>query len=506
MSAHKILSLECLKKELSTAREANTIVHCHGVFDILHPGHIRHLKQAKEMGDLLVVTITPDHYVNKGPDRPVFNAEYRAEVLAALGMVDYVSVNKWPTAVELIQYLQPHFYVKGDEYSVAEKDITGKIVDEEEAVKSVGGELKFTYDVVFSSSNLANRCFPQLSENGKKFIADFTSKHSKEEILNDLKSLQDLKVLVIGETIIDEYNFCDTLGKSGKEPIIASKLLWTEKYIGGILAIANHVGSFTDNVELVTQLGEVDSQIEFINEKLRTNITQHFLPIRQAPTIVKSRFVERYPFQKLFEVYTISNCDPTPEDAKDLYEKMEELVPQADLVIVADYGHGMLLPEHRNLLSEKAKFLAMNTQQNAGNQGFHVFSAYSRADFISISENELRLEARCRSRRIEDLIKEASEKCSCSKVLITQGEKGCICYDQETGFVKIPAFTQKVVDRIGAGDTVLSIASMCAAKGMPADVIGFLGSVAGAQAVGDMCNKSFLDKVAFGKHITSLLS
>ncbi|MBW2562390.1 MAG: adenylyltransferase/cytidyltransferase family protein [Deltaproteobacteria bacterium] len=91
-------------------REGQTLVHCHGVFDLLHPGHLRHLQAAKREGDILVVTITPDQYVNRGPNRPVFSEQLRAEQVATLECVDYVAINKWPTAVETIKLLKPDVY------------------------------------------------------------------------------------------------------------------------------------------------------------------------------------------------------------------------------------------------------------------------------------------------------------------------------------------------------------------------------------------------------------
>src|SRR3990167_10271529 len=103
------------------------IVQCHGVFDLLHIGHIKHFQAAKRQGDILVVTITPDRFVNKGPNRPRFTERLRAEAIAALDCVDYVIINSWPTAVEAIQFIKPHVYAKGDEYKNNDNDITGKI-------------------------------------------------------------------------------------------------------------------------------------------------------------------------------------------------------------------------------------------------------------------------------------------------------------------------------------------------------------------------------------------
>ncbi len=129
------------------------IVHCHGCFDLMHPGHIKYFQAARKMGDVLVVTVTPDVYVDKGPGRPVFDQSLRAESIAALECVDYVAVNKWPTAEETLRLLRPDYYVKGQEFETLQ-DKTGKIQREYEVVREVGAEMRFTHEVVFSSSKL----------------------------------------------------------------------------------------------------------------------------------------------------------------------------------------------------------------------------------------------------------------------------------------------------------------------------------------------------------------
>jgi len=151
----------------SLRKEGKKIVHCHGVFDLLHPGHIKHFEAAKKKGDTLVVTITKDEFVNKGPGRPIFNQNLRAESIAAIECVDYVAINEWPVAVETIKKIKPHFYVKGSDYARRNDDLTGKIYEEEEAIRSVGGVMHFTDEESFSSSSLINTFFhltPKMQE------------------------------------------------------------------------------------------------------------------------------------------------------------------------------------------------------------------------------------------------------------------------------------------------------------------------------------------------------
>ena len=155
----KIIDLDKLTLKLNEIRPKGfKIVHCHGCFDLMHPGHIKHFQAAKKMGDLLVVTITPDQYVDKGEGRPVFNQNLRAEAIAALECVDFVAINRWPTAENTIRLIRPDYFVKGQEFENF-KDRTGKLQKEHHVVNEIGAETRFTHEIVFSSTELLNKYF-----------------------------------------------------------------------------------------------------------------------------------------------------------------------------------------------------------------------------------------------------------------------------------------------------------------------------------------------------------
>ena len=155
----KILKISELASRIARRKsEGKIVVHCHGCFDLMHPGHIKYFQAAKMMGDVLVVTISPDRFVDKGPGRPAFNENLRAESIAALECVDYVAINKWPTAEETLRLISPDIYVKGQEFENME-DKTGKIQKEAEVIKEIGAEIRFTHEIVFSSTKLLNQYF-----------------------------------------------------------------------------------------------------------------------------------------------------------------------------------------------------------------------------------------------------------------------------------------------------------------------------------------------------------
>jgi rfaE bifunctional protein nucleotidyltransferase chain/domain len=505
---HKMKDIEELAEVLTSLRVQNghsKIVQCHGVFDPLHIGHIRHFEQAKKLGDILVVTVTPDRYVNKGPHRPVFTQDLRAEAIAALSCVDYVAVNQWPTAVESIHLLKPSFYVKGQDYVDTQQDRTGGITLEEAAVNAMGGKIAFTNDITFSASNLVNRHMSVFPREVTDYLVDFTSRHTIDEVIGYLDRLQDLKVLVVGETIIDEYQYCQAIGKSSKEPMLALKYLSQERFAGGILAVANHVANFCGEVGLVTFLGSQSSHEEFVREHMNPKVDGTFFYRKDSPTIVKRRFIEEYSFTKLLEVYEMNDGVLDPGDERDLCAVLEERIPIYDLVIVVDFGHGMLSKKAIDILCDKAKFLAVNSQANASNFGYHTISKYPRADLVCTAEGEMRLEMRDRHCDLKEIVPDVAQRLQCPSVVVTRGKGGCLCYSREEGFFKTPAFAGQVLDRMGAGDAFLSVTAPCLVVGTPMEVLGFIGNAVGAQAVATVGHRSSIERIPLIQHIQSLM-
>lgn len=487
-------------------KDGKKIAHCHGCFDLLHPGHLKHFQAAKKKGDVLVVTLTRDEYVNKGPGRPVFNHHLRADSIAALECVDYVAINDWPTAVETIKILKPHFYIKGSDYADRTSDLTGKIREEEEAVKSVGGSIHFTDEVSFSSTSLINTFLSPYPQEAKEFFHAFKKRHSAGDIIGRLKALEDLKVLVIGDIIIDEYHYCSGMGKSAKDNIIATKFFNEEIFAGGVLAAANHIAGFCKDVTLLSCIGLKNDYESFIAGHLKANIKPEFYLRKDVPTVVKRRFVDPAFLTKLFEVCYLDDSTPLPKEIEEeICGRLNATLKSFDLVLLTDFGHGMVTSRIIKLLSEKARFLAVNVQTNSANLGYNLITKLSRADFICIDEPELRLACHDKASDLEHLILDAVKRVNCRKIIITRGHKGSLAYSPETGFNEIPVFSKDIVDRIGAGDAFFSVAAPCACMKNPMETVGFIGNAVGALKVLIVGNRSSVEPPQLFKYITTLL-
>lgn len=481
------------------------IVQSHGVFDLLHIGHIKHFQAAKKHGDILIVTVTPDRFVNKGPNRPRFTEKLRAEAIAALDCVDFVIINHWPTAVEAIQLIKPRAYAKGDEYKNSENDITRKIDVEAETVCALGGKIIFTSEPTFSSSSLLNEFFSPFSDDVISYLNSFKAKYRFQDITSYLEKSKDLKVLLIGETIVDAYRFAEVIGKSGKEPTLVAKYKHRELYAGGILAMANHLSSFCNHITCLTYLGENAEHENMIQNSLAENVSVDAIYKKNSPTIVKTRFLDEYLRQKLFEEYDINDDFLEPDQQAELIQKMDVLLKSHDIVIVADYGHGLLDDKTIDYLTRHAKYLAVNTQANAGNNGFNFISKYKKANYVVVASRELQLNYRQKHLSVPEQLDRLVSEHDYDRAMITSGKEGAFICKQQESICKVPAFATAIVDRVGAGDAVLAISTLYAYHDAPSEIIGFIGNVAGAEAVKIMGNKSAINKINFMKHIMCLL-
>jgi len=502
----KIRAISDLNELVARHKElGDKVVLCHGTFDLLHTGHIRHMQRAKKEGDILIVTITADQFVNKGPGRPVFNEQLRAENLAALACVDYVGVSHEVSAVNVLLGIKPDIYVKGGEYKVKEDDVTGNISLEQEAIKSVGGEIFYTDEITFSSSNLLNTHFDVFIPETRNYLSDFSSKWNIKTIFKEISNLSELKVLIVGDAIVDQYHYSTALGQTGKNNILAVRYEYEEQFAGGALAVANHVACYTDNVTLVTGLGEKESHEEFIKSKIKKNVTTKFFNFKDAPTVTKRRFVDS-DLSKLFEVYFSSDSSLDFEIDEQVCHWLQNNIKKFDVVLVPDFGNGFISEKMIEILCRDSNFLAVNTQVNSGNRGFHVINKYPHVDFASLNETELRLAAHNRHDDLEVVARQIGEQVQLKQLAVTRGTKGLFMMDREKDEIHtIPALSTRVVDRIGAGDAFLSLASICLGSGMSSEVAAFVGSAAAAIDVQIVCNREPVENAVLLKYITTLL-
>lgn len=507
-TASKIKTLSALSRiSQDLKKKGKLIVHCHGVFDLVHPGHIQHFSSAKKHGDILIVTITADRHINKGPGRPFFNQNVRAGFLAAIEHIDYVSIVNSDSGVLPIQKIRPNFYAKGPDYKNRTPAVQPRKLDSESAaVLAVKGKMLFTDDdIVFSSSNLINEFLEQYPRETRQYLKKIRERYSSEAISKKLQSLKKINVLVLGDSIIDQYVYCLPLGKSSKEPIMVHQYVEEESFAGGVLATANHVASLAGSVTVATVLGKNHSFEQFIRRRLKPNVKGQFFYEPGTKTVIKRRFLDLFTKQKQFQVTYLQDKQPEMKVQEKMVEHLKEHISMFDLVVVNDFGHGMMSPQLVKLVCKKAKFLALNVQANSANYGFNVITKYPRADFVCIDDQEIRLALHDKYGELERLVKKIHSRMKCRTMIVTKGPKGTICYSKADGYLHAPAVTDRVVDRVGAGDALFAITAPCVYAGLPSELVSFIGNVAGALQVQTVGNKKPIEFGDLVKYITRLL-
>src|SRR5260370_125516 len=300
-TASKILTVAEIAAHARKFRaDGLVVVQAHGTFDLLHLGHVRHLEAARALGDVLVVTITADGFVKKGPGRPVFTESLRAEMLAALHFVTYVAIAEASDAISAIEAIKPDVYAKGNDYQNPDGDVTGKITLERDTVEAHGGSIRFTDEITFSSTELINRHFNLFEPHVRDHLSGLRDDGGLNAILESIERIKGYRVVLVGDAIIDEYQYVIPMGKPPKEHIIATRYQDSEIFAGGVFAAANHVASFCKEVDIVTCLGGADSHEGLIRASLRPNVRLHVLRRPGRPPTLKRPFSDPPYMRTLF--------------------------------------------------------------------------------------------------------------------------------------------------------------------------------------------------------------
>lgn len=501
----KIIEFNSLKR----IREENPnkkIIHCHGVFDLLHHGHLTHLKSARSLGDILVVTVTPDEFVNKGPGRPRFSQHKRTEMIAALDLVDYVALNTDAKAIKAIEALKPHVYVKGPDYKDKDKDITGGIHLEAATVEKYGGKVTFTSDETESSTDLINNFLTSWSKEQTQIISVLKNEVGLNRILEKIAGFEGMKVLVMGEPIIDTYVFCKPENLSSKSPSISANYISEENYLGGSWAVARHLAALGCDVTLIAPTGD---------ELLAKNMEGELLKqgnIKIIPCVApglstprKTRYINPFMNQRMFELTNL-DADKWRQTMLEGFESNLRVSEEgAEVVLALDFGHGLFEGKRLEYLENVKTYKALNVQTNSGNYGYNLFHKHSRYDYLVIDERELRLGMHERFMDINKLIGIAQSERIKGSFTVTLGTEGSCLMEPDQSYYMAPVFSSRPVDTTGAGDAFFAITALLKYQKMDPVAIPFIGNIYAGLKTQIIGNKLPVDKVSLIRSISSLL-
>jgi cytidyltransferase-like protein len=499
MSSSKLIPFDEAEGFFSTLRaKGKRVVQSHGIYDLVHPGHVLHLEEAKSFGNCLVVTICSDPHVGKGPGRPYFNEVLRVQALAALECVDHIVVVPFSGAEASIRTVRPAVYCKGKEYEDDGYDLDGALARERELVEALGGEMRFAGGIKYSSTKLLNRHFDHLGTAVRSFCERLSQRYSRSDFVDALHQLQGLRVLVMGDTIFDRYSEVAVQGLTSKNRIISGRFLREETHPGGALAVFRHVSEFAKSVRYLSLIGTEDWAQAALDEVVPGHLDCSVRDI-SFRTVLKQRFVESSAGDgvvgKLFSVNYLNQEAPSAEATESLERRLREVVREVDVVLLLDFGHGMMQERLRQIVQNEAPFLVLNCQTNSNNHGFNIISRqYQRADAFSLDEQEMLLAV---GRKGVDFASELAllkERFGASYSWLTRGaihtlglrsgEPDCLC----------PPLGNVIRDTVGAGDAFFSLAALAATAGLPVDLGTFLGQLAGDQAIRIVGNATAVSK------------
>jgi rfaE bifunctional protein kinase chain/domain/rfaE bifunctional protein nucleotidyltransferase chain/domain len=489
----KIHSIESLQAERARLRKAGkTVVQCHGCFDIVHPGHIRYLRMARSLGDVLVVSVSADNVVMKGYDRPYIPEDLRLDNLAELGCVDYVALSEDEWAGPVLESIQPDIYVKGREY---ESKNDPRFAKEKKIVEAYGGRVVLgSGDVIFSSTEIGRRKRNTLDMEQQK-IQRFCQVNAinPARLKNAISAFSDLKVLVLGDAILDQYAHCEGARVASESPIVSVKPVSEEWFIGGAGLIARQAAVLGARPTFVTCCEEDEAFGRIRSSLERSGVEVHNLPAPGRKAYTKTRYLVGG--KKVFKVDR-GNPAPIPiETSDELISMLQERLAAHDGLIVTDFGYGLFGPTLASAIPKLAEHCGKPYFADVSTNGQANILKFSRPQLATPTEDELRFALGDAESGLSNLASRYYAASGAQGLIVTMGRRGSLGFHPPRGEGDrlrtdyLPALEINEVDAVGAGDVFLTGASLAQLSGEPLPVGMYIGSSLASISAGTLGNE-----------------
>ncbi len=464
MEEQKIKGLKELIETVNLLKsQGKKIVHCHGCFDLIHPGHIRHLKFAKEQGDILLVSITGDNFVQKGYMNPFATQSLRATGLASIEYVDLVFINENWVSTDLIKEIKPDIYIKGQEYA-KDKKVHPGFIEEKELIESLGGKIVYSPgDVIFSSTQIMNKLL-QREDIKKEKINNFLVRYdiNKEKLIEIIERYKDMKVLVIGDFFVEDYFFCKKQSNTSiNSPILNFEFLEQKRFIGGVGLVAQYIRELGGDVKILC-LGN-EKSLEVFNQLNRSLVDKLYLTkIEDYSLPVKTIFLSNE--QKIMELDRKIKIKIDEKIELDFIKKTIELLDDAQAVIFCSYNQGFLNKKIINSITEEARkkgvLCTLMSEEGMGEN----FLSYGNLDFVVCSEKEARYSVNNFTDGIDFLSRDILSKVTYKNLIIDLEKEGLIGYNpvydpqqiSSTYASYLPFLFDKIIDSAGKKESLIS--------------------------------------------------
>lgn len=477
----KIKSVEQTRDAIGARPRKQKVIMCHGTFDIVHPGHVRHLMYAKSKADVLVVSLTADAHIAKANFRPFVPEQLRAMNLAALEMVDHVIVDPEPKPLKNLGIVQPDYFAKGYEYVKGGMDPRTK--EELDVLESFGGEFIYTPgDIVFSSSAIIESAPPDIAV--EKLLALLEAEGMTFADLRDaLAKLQGLKVHVVGDTIVDSYTYTTLIGGNTKTPTFSVRYEKHNDFVGGAGIVAKHLRAAGADVTFSTVLGNDKLGMFAMDDLDKAGIKVNPTVDPTRPTTNKNAFIAGG--YRLLKVDTLDNRSISDRILGELKAHIVET--ESDAVVFCDFRHGIY---NRRTIPDLIAALPKNVYRVADSQVASRWGnilEFKGFDLITPNEREARFALGDQDSVVRPLGLELYKQAECKTLMLKMGERGMITYrnvprqqEDVRAFFVVDSFAQNVVDAVGSGDALLAYATLTMVATKNEVLASILGSMAAA--------------------------
>jgi rfaE bifunctional protein kinase chain/domain/rfaE bifunctional protein nucleotidyltransferase chain/domain len=479
--SHKIRTAEQIAAAIGPRPREKKVIMCHGTFDIVHPGHVRHLLYAKSKGDILVASLTADAHIAKANFRPFVPQELRAFNLAALEAVDFVVIDNDPTPIKHISIIKPDYFAKGYEYT--RNGLHPRTAEEKAAIEAYGGEIIFTPgDIIYSSSHIIETEPPSIAT--EKLMAILSAENlSMNDLHRTINQLKGIRVHVIGDTIIDSYTHCALIGGMTKTPTMSVRYDKRVDFVGGAGIVAKHLRSTGAEVSFSTVLGG-DSLAEFaLNDLTAAGVNCMPIVDRTRPTTNKNAIVAGG--YNLLKIDTLDNRSISERISRTLGEQIRQT--GTDIVVFSDFRHGIFNRDTIPALTDAVPANAFRVADSQVASRWGNILEFGGFDLITPNEREARFALGDQDSVVRPLGLELYRQAKCKTLMLKLGERGLMTFraepkhdDDVRAFFAIDSFAERVVDAVGSGDALLAYATLALFATRNSVIASVLGSLAAA--------------------------
>ena len=463
---------------------------CFGHFNVIHPGHIRYFRAAKQHGNQLVVALEGDSQLSKSERTEIFSEVERAEAVSELDIIDHVVILDKGSLAELIEIIRPSILVLGKEFEGVRfnkvRDAVDKITQQDGEVTYSAGETHYAgSDLFFVSQNeLEKTRWNQFKIALKNQDINFPN------LLKKFTDKKPIEILVIGDTIVDQYVACDPIGMSNEAPVIVVKELESREFVGGAGIVAAHIAALGAKATFISITGK-DRNAEFVEDSLQNyGVATHLLVDESRPTTYKIRYMAEN--QKLFRVSRLKEHGASIEVEEKIIHRILDLAPSISGIVVCDFVYGVITPRILSTIQRISKennlplFGDLQCSSQVGN-----VAKFKDFELLCPTEREARIALSNHDDGVEYLANLLIQKTRVPNLILKLGAEGFIAYSLgkmggESQFLRrqyFPALSVNPVDVAGAGDSLLAALSVGMMSGFSTMESAALGSCVAAIGV-----------------------